>query len=47
MKLCTGIVMVVLLAPKATAALAPDRRPLGEVDFFGYKGLDVAARRCS
>jgi len=47
MKLCTGIVMVVLLAPKATAALAPDRRPLGEVDFFGYKGLDVAAVRAA
>jgi HEAT repeats len=45
MKLCTGIVMVVLLAPGATAFLAPDRRPLGEVDFFGYKGLDVAAIR--
>jgi len=37
MKLCTGIVM----------AVAPDRRPLGEVDFFGYKGLDVAAVRAA
>lgn len=48
MKLCTGIVMVVLLlAPKATVPLAPDRRPLGAVDFFGYKGLDVAAIRAA
>ncbi len=45
MKLCTAIVMVVLLAPRATSSLAPDRRPLGAVDFFGYKGLDLAAVR--
>jgi hypothetical protein len=47
MKLCTGIVMVVMLAARATAVPAPDRRPLGEVDFFGYKGLDVAAVRAA
>jgi hypothetical protein len=47
MKLCTGIVMVVIFASRATAFLAPDRRPLGEVDFFGYKGLDVAAVRAA
>jgi hypothetical protein len=47
MKLCTAIVMVVLLAPRATASLGPDRRPLGAVDFFGYKGLDVAAVRAA
>jgi hypothetical protein len=47
MRLCTGIVLVVLLAPGATAFVAPDRRPLGEVDFFGYKGLDIAAVRAA
>src|SRR5262249_26238028 len=43
----TGIVMVVMFTSRATAFLAPDRRPLGEVDFFGYKGLDVAAVRAA
>src|SRR5262249_33224529 len=29
------------------AAGGPDRRPLGAVDFFGYRGLDVAAVRAA
>src|SRR5262249_19014960 len=41
-KLSTGIVIV--LASMATVS-APERRPLGAVDFFGYQGLDVAAVR--
>ena len=47
MKLCTGIIMVVMLGSRATPLLGPDRRTLGEVDFFGYKGLDVAAVRAA
>ncbi len=39
------IVILALVAIPPTVTLASDRRPLGEVDFFGYKGLDTAAIR--
>ena len=40
-----GIVISVLvvLSPAITSAI--DRKPLGEIDFFGYKGFDTAAIR--
>jgi len=34
-----------LVAVLPAVMLARDRRPLGEIDFFGYKGLDLAAIR--
>jgi hypothetical protein len=34
-----------LVAVIPGAMLASDRRPLGEIDFFGYKGVDLAAIR--
>jgi hypothetical protein len=40
-----GLVMLVLVAMGAAALSAADRRPLGEIDFFGYKGLDLGAIR--
>jgi hypothetical protein len=40
-----GLVMLVLVAMEAAGLSAADRRPLGEIDFFGYKGLDLAAIR--
>jgi hypothetical protein len=42
-----GIVMVILAAMATAGLAAADRRPLGEVDFFGYKGLDLAAIRAA
>jgi len=36
-------VMLAAMAPTVTSASY--RKPLGEIDFFGYKGLDVAAIR--
>jgi hypothetical protein len=47
MKLFTGIVMAVTLTAGVAAVRGPDRRPLAAVDFFGYKGLDVAAIRAA
>jgi hypothetical protein len=41
----SGIVIAAMFAIAATDMAAPDRRPLGEIDFFGYKGLDLAAIR--
>jgi hypothetical protein len=37
--------MAIVLTAGVAAGCGPDRRPLGAVDFFGYKGLDVAAIR--
>ena len=42
-----GLVMLVLVAMGAAGLSAADRRPLGEIDFFGYKGLDLAAIRAA
>jgi hypothetical protein len=41
------IVMAAILAMGASDMAAPERRPLGEIDFFGYKGLDLAAVRAA
>src|SRR5678809_149377 len=41
-----ALVMVILVAVGGELA-ASDRRPLGEIDFFGYKGLDLAAVRAA
>jgi hypothetical protein len=40
-----GLVMLVLVVVATAGQSAADRRPLGEIDFFGYKGLDLAAVR--
>jgi len=37
--------IAVLLAVAPTVMSAIDRKPLGEIDFFGYRGLDLAAVR--
>jgi hypothetical protein len=42
-----GLVMLVLVAMGVAGISAADRRPLGEIDFFGYKGLDLAAVRAA
>ncbi len=47
MKPFTGIVTAVVLSATVAAVRGPDRRPLAAVDFFGYKGLDVAAIRAA
>ena len=40
------VVLVLVVVVVGTAGLfAADRRPLGEIDFFGYKGLDLAGIR--
>jgi hypothetical protein len=41
-----GLVFV-LVAIGIAGLSAADRRPLGEIDFFGYKGLDLAAIRAA
>ncbi len=46
-KLFTGISITVIVTTGVAACRGPDRRPLGAVDFFGYKGLDVAAIRAA
>jgi hypothetical protein len=46
--ICSSIAIALLAAIAAmspTIEAAPDRRPLGALDFFGYQGLDVAAVR--
>ena len=40
-----GLVMLVLVVIGTAGLSAADRRPLGEIDFFGYKGLDLAGIR--
>src|SRR5580765_8526315 len=47
MNLRIGVAMAVMLTAAVARVPAPDRRPLAEVDFFGYKGLDVAAVRAA
>ena len=42
-KMWMGIAALVALAPAVMPAR--DRRPLGEIDFFGYKGIDLVAIR--
>ena len=42
-----AIVMVVLLATGTRDLAAAKTRPLGEIDFFGYKGLDLSAVRAA
>jgi hypothetical protein len=37
--------IVTLVATVTTVMSASDRKPLGEIDFFGYKSLDLAAIR--
>jgi hypothetical protein len=44
---CSALVMLILVAIGAAQPSASDRRPLGEIDFFGYKGLDIAAVRAA
>jgi hypothetical protein len=39
------IVTLLLVAGVPIAGVGSDRKPLGEIDFFGYKGLDVGAIR--
>ena len=39
--------MAVMLTAAVARVPAADRRPLAAVDFFGYKGLDVAAIRAA
>jgi hypothetical protein len=39
----TAIAILVIVMPATVSAR--DRRPLGEIDFFGYKGIDLAAIR--
>lgn len=41
----TWIEIAVLVAVAPAVMAARDRRPLGEIDFFGYKGIDLAAIR--
>jgi hypothetical protein len=36
--------IVTLVAMVLTVMSASDRKPLGEIDFFGYKGFDVEAK---
>jgi hypothetical protein len=40
-----GLLTLILVAVGTSGLSATDRRPLGEIDFFGYKGLDLAAIR--
>jgi len=40
-----GLVMLVVVVMGTAGLSAADRKPLGEIDFFGYKGLDLAAIR--
>jgi hypothetical protein len=42
-----GVVTLVLVVMGIAGLSATDRRPLGEIDFFGYKGLDLAAIRAA
>jgi len=42
-----GLLMLVLLALGVSPMAALDRRLLGEIDFFGYKGLDLEAIRAA
>jgi len=42
--------ILLLMLPARSAAQpgnVPDRRPIGEIEFFGYKGLDVARIRAA
>jgi hypothetical protein len=41
------LALLIVVAIGAAQPSAFDRRPLGEIDFFGYKGLDVAAIRAA
>src|ERR1043166_4684716 len=43
---CGALVMLIVVAIGGEPA-ASDRRPLAEIDFFGYKGLDLAAVRAA
>jgi hypothetical protein len=47
MKLIGRIAVAFALTAGASAAHGQDRRPLATVEFFGYKGLDVAAVRAA
>jgi len=44
---CVAVVAVAMLAMGGLDLAAPERRPLGEVDFFGYKGLDLSTVRAA
>jgi hypothetical protein len=45
---CVGLlVLLPFIAASTTLTAAPDKRLLGEIDFFGYKGLDTAAVRAA
>lgn len=41
------MMMLALVVAGAAGLSADDRRPLDEIDFFGYKGLDLAAVRAA
>jgi hypothetical protein len=43
MKMWVGIAALLAMVPALVSA--GDRRPLGEIDFFGYKGIDLSAIR--
>jgi hypothetical protein len=43
------VLHILLLVPAATSSAQPpgDRRPIGEIEFFGYKGLDIERVRAA
>ena len=43
----TGIMALVLVTTAVIVTAADDRKPLGEIDFFGRKGLDVGTIRAA
>lgn len=42
-----GLVIAVLVSIGVALLAAPDQKPLGAIDFFGYKGLNLAAVRAA
>jgi hypothetical protein len=46
-KAVRAVLLVAVALTAGGAVPAPDKRPLGAVDFFGYKGLDIAAVRAA
>jgi hypothetical protein len=47
MRIRRSAVLLVLVVIATAGLSAADRRPLGEIDFFGYKGLDLATIRAA
>src|SRR5579872_7197644 len=44
---CRRMVLVVSVAIGVAQLAAADRRPMGEIDFFGYQGFDLVAVRAA